>query len=342
LIPARTTAIGERDLVRRRDFITLFSSAAASWPIVAWSQTPHVPVIGVLGTTAFDPTPTRFSAFYQGLKETGYVEGRNLVVEYRFADGDSNRLPALAADLVRHRVAVIVASGGSGAALAAKAATSTIPIVFTGIGDDPMAIGLAASLSRPGGNATGVSLISSELVEKSVELLRELAPAANAIALLRGAGNDRNQSLSEHIAVAARDTGLKMLVRQVIVDDDLDAVLASIVREGAGAVLVAATPFFMSRRFEMVALAAHYRLPTIYPWREYCEAGGLMSYGPDLLDAYLLAGRYTGRILNGAAPGDLPVQQPTKFELVINLRTAKALGIQISRLLNARADKVIE
>jgi putative ABC transport system substrate-binding protein len=301
-----------------------------------------VPVIGVLGTTSFDPTPARFSAFYQGLKETGYVEGRNLAIEYRFAEGQFDRLSALAADLVRRRVAVIAASGGGFPALAAKAATSTIPIVFTGVGDDPMAMGLVASLSRPGGNATGVSLISSELVEKCLELLRELAPGAETIALLRGAGNDRNQYWSEHITVVARGAGLKVLVRQVYFDSDFDAVIASTVREGAGAVLVAATPFFMSRRFEMVALAARYRLPTIYPWREYCEAGGLMSYGPDLLDAYLQSGRYTGRILNGAAPGDLPVQQPTKFELVINLKTAKVLGIEISRLLNARADKVIE
>jgi putative ABC transport system substrate-binding protein len=187
-----------------------------------------------------------------------------------------------------------------------------------------------------------VSLTSSELVEKSLELLRELAPGAETIALLRGAGSEKTQYWSEHFTVAAQDAGLKVLVRQVNIDDDFEADFASIVQERAGAVLVAATPFFMSRRFEIVALAARYKLPTIYPWREYCEAGGLMSYGPDLLDAWLQAGRYTGRILNGAAPGDLPVQQPTKFELVINLKTAKALGIEISRLLNARADKVIE
>jgi putative ABC transport system substrate-binding protein len=327
--------------VRRRDFIKVFGSAAATWPIVAFGQTPHVPVIGVLGTTSFDSTPKRFSAFYEGLKEIGYIEGRNVAIEYRLAEGQPNRLPALAADLVRRQVAVIATSGGGFAALAAKAATPTIPIVFT-VGDDPMAMGLVTSISRPGGNATGVSLTSSELVEKCIELLRELAPRVDTIALIRGDGSDGTQSWSEHVTVAARAIGLTVLVPHVQVDIDFDAVFASIVHQGAGAVLVAATPRFMSQRFQIVELAARYRLPAIYPWREFCEAGGLMSYGPDLLAAYLEAGRYTGRILKGAAPGDLPVQLPTKFELVINLKTAKALGIQISRLLNARANKVIE
>jgi putative ABC transport system substrate-binding protein len=328
------------DLVRRRDFIGIVGTAAA-WPIAAVGQAPHLPVIGVLGTTAFDSTPMRFSAFHQGLKETGYIEGRNVAIEYRFAEGQPDRLPELAADLVRRQVAVIAASGGGLAALAAKAATSTIPIVFN-VGEDPMAAGLVASISRPGGNATGVSLISSELVEKSLELLRELAPGARTIALVRGGGSDATRYWSEHVTAAARAAGLTVLVSHVSFEPDLEAVFASIVREGAGAVLVAATPLFMRRRYQIVALAAQHKLPTIYPWREYCEAGGLMSYGPDLLDAYHQVGRYTGRILNGAAPGDLPVQMPTKFELVINLKTAKALGIQISRLLNARADKVIE
>ena len=331
----------------------MFGGAALSWPASAAAQAQRVSVIGVLGTTSFDSVPVRFSAFHQGLKETGYVEGQNLAIEYRLAEGQPDRLPALAADLVRRQVAVIATNGGSFPALAAKAATSTIPIVFTGIGDDPMALCLVASLSRPGGNATGVSLTSSELVEKSLELLRELAPNADTIALIRGEGTDSTQYWSEHVAaearavglkltVAARAVGLNVLVPHVQIDSDFEAVFASIVHQGAGAVMVAATPVFVRRRAQIVALAARYRLPTIYPWREYCEAGGLMSYGPDLLDAYLQAGRYTGHILNGAVPGDLPVQMPTKFELVINLNTAKALGIQISRLLNARADQVIE
>jgi putative ABC transport system substrate-binding protein len=327
--------------VRRRDFIGIVGTAAA-WPLVAVGQTPRPPVIGVLGTTSFDSTPMRFSAFHQGLRETGYVEGRNLTIDYRFAGGEPDRLPALAADLVRRQVAVITTSGGGFAALAARAATSTIPIVFAAVSDDPMALGLVASLNRPGGNATGVSLISSELVEKCLELLREVAPGVRTVALLRGEGSDKTQYWSEHITVAAQTIGLKVIIPRGHIGDDFESAFSSAVRQGAGAFLVAGTPVFMRRRFEIVALAARYRLPTIYPWREYCEAGGLMSYGPDLLDAYLQAGRYTGRILDGAAPADLPVQMPTKFELVINLKTAKALGIEISRLLNARADKVIE
>jgi putative ABC transport system substrate-binding protein len=337
LIRRALQAINGSDLVRRRDFIKVFSGAAATWPLVAAGQTPRLPVIGVLGTTSFDSTPMRFSAFHQGLRETGYIEGQNLAIEYRFAQGEPDRLPALAADLVRRQVAVICASGGDSSAFAAKAATSTIPIVFT-VGADPMALGLVAGLSRPGGNATGVSLTSSELMAKSLELLREVAPGVGTVALLRGGGIDTTQYGSENITDAARAAGLKVIT-QTEIDYDFESLFSSAVRQGAGAFLVAAIPAFMRRRFEIVALAARYRLPTIYPWREYCEAGG---YGPDLLDAYLQAGRYTGRILNGAAPGDLPVQMPTKFDLVINLKTAKALGIEISRLLNARANKVIE
>jgi putative ABC transport system substrate-binding protein len=337
----RASAIDKSDLVRRRDFIKIFGSATALWPAVAVGQTSRLPVIGVLSTTSVESTSRRFLAFYQGLKENGYVEGRNVKIEYRSAEGNPDRLPELAADLVRRQVAVIIATGGGFAALAAKAATSTIPIVFA-VGDDPMAMGLAESLSRPGANATGVSLTSSELEEKCLELLRELAPSADAIALLTGSSYNRNLYWTEHVRFAARERGLRVVVPQLSVESDFEAVFGSIVRQGAGAVLVAATPFLTNRRHQLIELAARYRLPTIYPWREYCEAGGLMSYGPDLTAAYREAGRYTGRILNGTAPGDLPVQQPTKFELVINLKTAKALGIEVSRLLNARADKVIE
>jgi len=328
------------DLVRRRDFIGIVGTAAG-WPIAAVGQAPHLPVIGVLGTTAFDSTPMRFSAFHQGLKETGYIEGRNVAIEYRFAEGQPDRLPELAADLVRRQVAVIAASGGGLAALAAKAATSTIPIVFN-VGEDPMAAGLVASISRPGGNATGVSLISSELVEKSLELLRELAPGARTIALVRGGGSDATRYWSEHVTAAARAAGLTVLVSHVSFEPDLEAVFASIVRQGAGAVLVAATPLFMRRRYQIVALAARYSLPTTYYSREFTAAGGLMSYGANLADAFRQAGIYTARDLNGEKPADLPVEQPTKFELVINLKTAKALGLTVPPSLLALADEVIE
>jgi putative ABC transport system substrate-binding protein len=328
--------------MRRRDFIRMFGGSAALWPVVAVGRTPSQPVIGVLGTTSFNSTPERFSAFFEGLKGLGYVEGRNVAVEYRLADGRPDRLPSLAADLVRRQVAVIVTTGGGLAALAAKAATSTIPIVFAAVGDDPIAMGLVTSLSRPGGNTTGVSLTSTELADKCLELLREVAPSADTIALFQGGNSNGMEYWSEHLTGTALKIGLRVLVPPDHIDSDFEALFASLVRQGVGAIMVAATPAFMSQRFEIVALAARYRLPTIYPWREYCEAGGLMSYGPDLLDAYLQAGRYTGRILNGATPADLPVQMPTKFDLVINLRTAKALGIEVPRLLNARADKVIE
>jgi putative tryptophan/tyrosine transport system substrate-binding protein len=302
---------------------------------------PQIPVIGVLGVAAHDTIPKYFPAFVQGLKERGYVEGRNVAIEYRLADSRVGRLPAFAADLVRRQVAVIATNGGSLTALAAKAATSRIPIVFT-TGDDPVGIGLVESLSRPGGNVTGVSMSSTALLEKRLELLRELAPGAGTIALLMSADPHKGRFWNEHTAIAARTAGFKVIVVEVEVESDLEALFASAIQQGADALLVAAAPFFMRRRAQVVALAARHGVPAVYPFREFSEVGGLMSYGPNLPATYLQAGLYTGRILNGAEPGDLPVQLPTKFELVINLKTAKALGLEVSRLLTARVDKVIE
>jgi putative ABC transport system substrate-binding protein len=327
-------------LIKRRQFIKLLSGATLA-PFVSHARAQDTPIIGVLGSTSLNSAPIRYSEFNRGLREAGYEEGRNVAVEYRMADGHPRRFPELAADLVRRQVAVIATNGGSVAALAAKAATSTIPIVFT-TGDDPVGLGLVKSLSHPGGNMTGVSVSSTELIEKRLELLRELLPAANSIALLLARNSHTPHIWNEHATIAAKATGLRVISLEVESENDFQMAFASAVQQGADALFVAAVPFFLRERSKIVVLAAHHSLPAIYSFSEFTEAGGLMSYGPDLRSAYFEAGRYTGRILNGAAPGDLPVQLPSRFELVINLKTAQALGLKISRLLNARADKVIE
>jgi ABC-type uncharacterized transport system substrate-binding protein len=321
--------------MRRREFITLVGGGAVTLPLGACALPPTTPVIGVLSVT----TPAHFPAFLQGLKVEGFVEGRNVAIAHRQAEERVSGLGELVADLVRRQVAVIVAFGGSGPALAAKAATSTIPIVFT-TGDDPVRLGLVASLNRPGSNATGVSVSSTELIAKRIELLRELVPEMTAIAIL-GASR-MNKAAQEHIDNVARAVGLKAIV--LIANDEgaFEVAFASAAEAEVDGLLVSAVPFFMRHRQQIVALAQRYRMPTIYPWREYSDDGGLMSYAPDLADAYHQIGRYAARILKGAAPSDLPVLLPSKFELVVNLKTAKVLGLPVSRLLNARADRVIE
>jgi ABC-type uncharacterized transport system substrate-binding protein len=312
-----------------------------TWTVAAEASANDVRTIGVLGITSLDTTPERFSAFRRGLRETGYVEGRNLAIEYRLASGQREQLPLLAADLVQRHVAVIATNGGSMTALAAMSATSTIPIVFT-TGDDPVRLGLVASISHPGANATGVTMSSTELVDKRLELLRQLVPGAKTVALLMGGGFRSIRFWTEDSVKAAQAAGLKAIALEIESGSDLQPIIAGAIAQGADAMLVAAAPLLMRRKGEIVALAARYALPTVFPFREFCQAGGLMSYGPDLVETYHQAGIYCGRILNGASPSELPVQLPTRFELVINLKAAKTLGIELPRLLNARVDKVIE
>jgi len=327
--------------MRRREFITIVGSAAASWPLAARAQQPAMPVVGFLsgGTPAgYAPYTT---AIRQGLKEAGYVEGQNVAIEYRWAEGQNDRLPALAADLVGRPVAVI-AAGGAQAALAAKAATKTIPIVFEG-GADPVEVGLVASLNRPGGNITGISNLVAVLVAKQFELLHEMVPNLAVIGVLV---NPTSPSLAESTArdaeAAGRSLGTQIHILNASTKDQIDAVFVSFARERPDSLLIGGDAFFFSRRVQLVTLATRHGLPTIYNAREFPTAGGLMSYGADLVDAYRLTGVYTGKILKGAKPAELPVIQPAKFELVINLTTAKAFGLQIPAKLLALADEVIE
>jgi putative tryptophan/tyrosine transport system substrate-binding protein len=328
--------------MRRREFIALLGGTAAGWPPSAYSQQPAMPVIGFISSSS--PSPgTEFArvltAFRGGLNEVGYVEGQNIAIEYRWAGGQYDRLPALAADLVRRQVSLIAASGGLPSAQAAKAATETIPILFV-IGTDPVQAGLVAKLSRPGGNATGVSVFTTDLGQKRLELLHKLVPEATTIALL--VNPNSYGSGKEQVEDAARDLDLKLLYLEASVESDFDAAFAIATRQRAGALWVTADPFFTIRRAKIIALAARHRLPAIYPWRQYAEAGGLMSYGPEVTWAYHQIGLYAGRILNGAMPSDLPVLLPTRFHLLINLKTAKALGLTIPRPILVGADEVIE
>jgi ABC-type uncharacterized transport system substrate-binding protein len=325
--------------MRRRKFITLVGGAA-TWPLAARAQQPRLPVIGFLGGSSLGERRPLLVAFRQALAEAGYIEGQNVAIEYRWAEGQYDRLPALAADLVHRQVAVVFAGDGP-SALAAKAATTTIPIVFnTGI--DPVQVGLVTSLSRPGGNLTGVNLIAGPLPAKQLGLLHELVPAAKTIAVLINPKNANAEHDAVTVQEAARAIGVQVVVTRAAAENDFEAVFDTLARERAGALLVNSDVFFTSRRDRIVALAARHALPVMSPWREFPLAGGLVSYGPSIAAAYRQIGIYTGKILNGAKPGDLPVVQPTTFELVINLKTAKALGLDVPLHLEQLADEVIE
>jgi putative tryptophan/tyrosine transport system substrate-binding protein len=327
--------------MKRRNFIALLGGAAAAWPIAGRAQQPTMPVIGVLSGHSSAEWGPFVAAFNQGLKELGYVAGQNVSIEYRWAEGHYDRLPALAADLVRRPVAVIAAIGGVNAALAAKAETSELPIVFI-TGRDPVELGFVASFNRPGGNLTGVSLLNDEIVPKRLELLRELVPRATTIAILLNPDNRNHPSYAVTLDSVARAGGQTVLVLGARTDPDFEPAFATLVERRADALVVAADPFFDSRREQIVGLAARYAVPTIFQWREFVQAGGLISYGTSLADAHRLQGVYSGRLLKGAKPADLPVVQPTKFELFVNLRTAQALGLTVPQSILLRADEVIE
>ena len=327
--------------MKRRHFITLLGGAA-TWPLTARAQQQPMPVVGFLNSASLDTFPRQLVAFRQGLKEAGYVEGENLAIEYRWAEGQFDRLPALAGELVRRRVAVIAATGGTPSALAAKAATTTIPIVFS-VGDDPAKLGLVASLARPGGNATGTNFFVYELGAKRLALLRELVPAAARVAVL---ANPANAALTEtmltDVEAAARDISLQMQIVNASTSREIDAAFAGLARERIDVVFVLPDSFFFSRRVQLAQLAARHAVPATYPVRDFAEVGGLMSYGTNTAEAWRQAGVYTGRILKGANPADLPVVQVSKFELVINHQTARMLGLTVPATLLAVADEVIE
>ena len=325
--------------MKRRDFITLIGGAAATWPLAARAQQGAMPVVGFLRSTPATGFAYIVDHFRQGLNDAGFVEGKNVAIEYRWADNQQDRLPGLAADLMRRQVAAIVGAGVP-AARAGKAATATTPIVFV-IGADPVRVGLVASINRPGGNITGV-VFSVELVAKLLGMLHELVPKASIIAVLRDPNRPDVESQSRDLEEAARAIGRQILMVNAANEREFHAAFAKVVQAGAGGLLIPATVFFFSQRRQLAALAARHALPTVYSLREYAEVGGLVSYGQSQSDAYRRAGVYVGRILKGEKPGDLPVELGTKFELVINLATAKAFGVEIPPTLLAIADEVIE
>jgi putative tryptophan/tyrosine transport system substrate-binding protein len=326
--------------MRRREFIALLGGAAVAWPLAAHAQQ-SMPVIGFLASQLPDAVTDRLRGFRQGLKDTGYVEGENVAIVYRFAENQDDRLPALAAELVSRHVAVI-ATAGLPPTLAAKAATTTIPIAFL-VGDDPVRLGIVTSFSRPGGNMTGINIFTSELAAKRMEILRELVPRAARVAVLANSANvAATETQLKEVDAAARAIGLQIQIHNANTSTEIDAAFETMSRERPDAVYVTTTAFLNGRRLQLAQLAAFHRLPAIYGLREYVEAGGLMSYGPNLVDGYRQVGVYTGRILKSAKPADLPVVQSSKFELVINAQTARMFGLTVPPTLIATADEVIE
>jgi putative ABC transport system substrate-binding protein len=325
----------------RREFLILLGGAATAGPVAAFAQQPALPVIGFLGSRSAETDAHLMAWFRRGLSESGYVEGKNLTIEYRWANEQFDRLPALAADLVRQQVAVLVTGGGARPALAATAATTTIPIVFT-TGTDPVQLGLVSSFSRPGGNATGMYFVVTALGSKRLELLREVTPKAQKIAFLGNPDNPDAKNQSQDIQKAAAAFGLQVIVLNASSDGAMEGALTSAVQQRAGALVVGADAFFNSRRDLLIGLAARHAIPTIYATREFADSGGLMSYGTNNTETYLQSGIYTGQVLKGAKPADLPVLQSTRFEFVINLRTARTLGLDVPAKLLALAEEVIE
>jgi putative ABC transport system substrate-binding protein len=327
--------------MRRREFITLLSCAAAGWPLAARAQQPAMPVIGFINAAAQQDYKRQLEAFLKGLGETGYVDGQNVTIEYRWAEGNNDRLPALAAELVGRQVAVIAATS-TPAALAAKAATASVPIVFE-VGADPVQLGLIGNLNRPGGNVTGVTQTNVEMTPKRLQLLHELLPAARVMALLVNPANEATtETTTREVLAAARALGIELHVLNANIARDVEAAFTKAVELRAGGMVVSGGPFFFSQTENLAARCLQHAMPTIYQFHRFTAAGGLMSYGSEITDAYRLAGVYTGRVLKGDRPADLPVQQATKVEFIINLRTAKALGINVPNTLIGRADEVIE